>query len=388
MRDKNKVEEEYAGFEQGAIRPPSEASSLLLRLTRNCPWNRCSFCPVYKRHKFSLRPLEHILLDIDAVQRHVATIRELADQAGGLTYAGLEARARRLESPDQAAFYAAANWVSAGMQSIFLQDGNSLVLPPERLVTILEHIRHCFPSVERITSYARSHTIDRISDADMARLARAGLNRIHIGMESGSNRVLALVNKGSDKAAHIRAGQKVKRAGIQLSEYVMPGLGGRALSQEHALETADALNQIDADFIRLRTLAIPKRGDLFEQWSAGSFEKLSDPEVAAETLLFIESLHGITSTIKSDHILNLFGEVEGRLPDAKPQMLEVFRRFLALPAAEQVLYQVGRRNGLFSRLTDLADPARRGKARSIVQQLEVTPENVDQYVVELMKRFV
>ena len=391
MDEKNaraKQEEPYAGFEQGPIRPPSEAASLLLRVTRNCPWNRCTFCSVYKRAKFSRRPLRHVLQDIDAVHRQVESLRTLLDTSGTISRSALEELAAGLEPGERAAFHAAVNWMAEGMRSIFLQDANSPVIRPDELVTILRHLKECFPGVERITSYARSQTIDRLADGDLERLAAAGLNRIHIGMESGADRVLAMVRKGADKQTHIRAGKKVKRAGIELSEYVMPGLGGRELSREHALETADALNHIDADFIRLRTLAIPSRVELYEDYRTGKFEKLGDRETAIEILLFLENLDGITSTLKSDHILNLFQEVEGTFPADKARMTGVIRRFLELPGDEQALYQVGRRTGLFASLADLQDPGRRRQAENLCARHQVTAENVDAVVDELLKRFI
>ena len=220
----------YGGFEQGPIRPPSEASSLLIRVTRNCPWNRCTFCPVYKGERFSLRPVAHVKKDIDAVHRYVIRFRE----AGGLSRKAVDAVMAGGETDDPAACHAALQWMGAGMASIFLQDANSLIMRPDDLIEILNHLRERFGQVERITSYARSHTIARISDANLAAMAAAGLNRIHIGLESGSDKVLDRVKKGVDKATHIRAGIKVKSAGMELSEYVMPGLGGRALSCDHA----------------------------------------------------------------------------------------------------------------------------------------------------------
>ncbi|WP_020675207.1 radical SAM protein [Geopsychrobacter electrodiphilus] len=378
----------YQGFEQGPIRPPSESESLLLRLTRNCSWNRCNFCSVYKRAQFSLRPQEHVLADIDAVHLQLQRVRQLSDGSGEPDYREISKLADGLSDSDQRALMAASSWFSGGMRSIFLQDGNSLVLKPEKLVTILEHIRLRFPSVERITSYARSQTIDKISAPDLERIAAAGLNRIHIGLESGANRVLLLMKKGCDQAQHIRAGLKVKQAGMELSEYVMPGLGGRELSHEHALETAEALNQINPDFIRLRSLAIPNHTELFNQWQSGEFVKLGDREVAQEILLFIETLNGISSTLKSDHILNLFQEIEGTFPQDKPAMLGVIQRFQKLPAAEQVIYQVGRRMGLFVRLDDLERPDCRARAVDACQRFNITPENVDLVIEELMKRFI
>ena len=378
----------YQGFEQGPIRPPSEAASLLIRVTRTCPWNRCTFCPVYKGQTFSLRPIDHVLKDIDSVHRYVTFIREHSGPSGKIGRDDIAALSADSGSGERAALNAALHWAASGMRSIFLQDANSLVIKPEQLLTILGHLKDCFPWVERITSYARSHTVARISDTDLALMAAAGLNRIHIGMESGSDSVLAQVSKGADKATHIRAGLKVKKAGMELSEYVMPGLGGRALSYEHALETADALNRINPDFIRLRTLALPNHIELHRDISQGTFEKQNDREIVAEILLFLEGLNGITSTLKSDHILNLFEDIEGKFPQDKKKMTDVPRTFLGLTPEEQVLYQVGRRIGLFAGLRDLHDPARRTKAEETCARLGITAANVDSIVDEMMKRFI
>ncbi len=168
----------------------------------------------------------------------------------------------------------------------------------------------------------------------------------------------------------------------------MPGLAGRSLSREHALETADALNQIDADFIRLRTLAIPNHTELFDDWQSGRFEKMGDMEVAEEILLFLESLEGISSHLQSDHILNLFQEIEGRFPQDKQAMTGVIRRFVKLPPKEQVLFQVGRRMGLFTRLDDLQRSELRQRAADACSRFGVTSDNVDEVIDELMKRFI
>ena len=371
-----KKNESYNGFEQGPIRPPSESGSLLIRVTRNCPWNRCTFCSLYKDTTFSLRPVSHVLKDIDLIRSCVDRIKNG------------ETMSSRTSPGEEVAFHAALPWVRNGMKSVFLQDSNSLIIKPDDLVTILQYLTATFPEVERFTSYARSHTIARISDQDLGRMAAAGLNRIHIGMESASDKVLSLVRKGTDKATQIRAGRKVKQAGMQLSEYFIPGLGGKVLSKEHALETADALNQINPDFIRLRTLAVPSDGELFKDLSTGPFELMGDTMIAEEILLFIESLTGIISTVKSDHILNLFQEVEGTLPEGKERMTTVIRRFLAMGIEEQMLYQIGRRSGIFSRLDDLNDPVRRRHAERTYSDLRVTTQNVDLIVAELMKRFI
>ncbi|MFO8111119.1 MAG: radical SAM protein [Desulfosalsimonadaceae bacterium] len=385
---KSDKKEEYKGFEQGPIRPPSEAHSLLIRVSRNCPWNKCAFCPVYKRERFSLRPVAHVKKDIDAVARHVHALREMADSAGQISKSDIDAYMAEISGSDRQAFHAALNWFAAGMSSVFLQDANSLIIKPADMVDILTHIKAHFPWVARITSYARSHTIARISDGELKEIAAAGLNRIHIGMESASDEVLTLVAKGTTKEQHVKAGKKVVNAGMELSEYVMPGLGGRALSRAHATETADALNQINPHFIRLRTLAIPGSVPLYEEFRTGRFEKLTDYEVAEEILLFLETLDGITSYVKSDHILNLFEEVEGKLPEDRERMTRVIRTFLEMTPPDRMRYQVGRRLGYFRRLEDAADPKAIAEIDKISKSYAITPENVDQFIDTMMTRYI
>jgi hypothetical protein len=379
---------EYEGFEQGPIRPPSEAMSLLIRVSRNCPWNRCTFCPVYKGEKFSLRPVEDVIKDIDAVARFAIPLHKVLEEKGRVTRPDIEAVQSAVGDGDIHAFQAAVNWARGKMKSVFLQDANSLILKPEDLIRILEHMRKVFPWEYRITSYARSHTIARISDEHLARMCEAGLNRIHIGMESGSDNVLKMVKKGSTKEMHIKAGQKVKRAGMELSEYVMPGLGGKEFSREHALETADALNQINPDYIRLRTLAIPGHTELFTEWKEGRFEKISDEQAAEEILLFLETLDGITSTIASDHILNLFQDVEGDMPDDREAMCGKIREFLAMDPTEKMHYQVGRRLGLFHGIGGMKDSAHMKRVEATCRQYAITPENVDDVINQLMTQFI
>jgi len=388
MNFQNKPVEKYNGFEQGPIRPPSEANSLLIRITRNCPWNRCTFCPVYKGTKFSIRPVEHIKKDIDSVSSHVEKLQKLSDESGHISRKDIRQAAEKAEPDQLHAFNAAFSWIAGGMRSVFIQDANSLIIKPADLVEILKHLKKRFSQVERITSYARSHTVARIKDTDLEAIKEAGLNRIHIGLESGSNEVLKMIKKGVTKETHIKAGLKVKKAGIELSEYVMPGLGGRKYSEIHALETADALNRINPDFIRLRTLAIPNGLGLYEDYMNGTFEKCNDVMMAKEILLFLEMLAGITSVIKSDHILNLFEEVEGVLPDDREYMTGVIQNFLSMDSKHQALFQVGRRLGIFSRLSDMDSPHRFARAEKICRELNITPENVDEIIDEMMKRFI
>jgi hypothetical protein len=327
-------------------------------------------------------------MDIDRVYGYVAALREAGDQIRYMDRSMIDEIADGVIPFDRQALQAAVHWYYGKMTSIFLQDANSLIIKPKDLVDILRHLKKRFPWVKRITSYARSHTVARINDADLADMFHAGLTRIHIGLESGSDAVLKIVAKGVTKAGQIKAGIKIKRAGMELSEYVMPGLGGRALSKIHALETADALNQINPDFIRLRTLAVPNRVPLFDACASGLFDKCTDQMVAREILLFLNTLEGITSRVKSDHVLNLFQEIEGRLPDDKERMMAVIQTFIAMPPEKQAIFQIGRRTGVFSALADMHDPYLMAGAQENCRKLGVTPENVDDIIAEQMKRFI
>ena len=377
--------EPYQGFEQGPIRPPSEAASLLLRVMRNCSWNHCTFCPVYKDRSFSRRPLAHVLRDIDAVHDSVQAIGAVRRDLGSLTFAQMQTALTGQEL-DPAALAAAWHWLRHGAQNVFLQDANVLIVKPEDLLAILNHLNRRFPRVQRLTCYARSSTAARLPLEALQALRQAGLSRVHIGLESGSDQVLRATRKGTTQAQQITAGVKLKQAGMELSEYYMPGLGGAALWEENARQTALALNQINPDFIRIRTLALPPSAPLTAAAQAGNFPVPADELVLRELQLFLESLEGITSTVANDHIVNLLPEVEGRLPQDKDRMLEVFHRYWNLSPSQRTLYRVGRRLGYFSRLSDLDDPVRSRHVAQVCQQNAITPENVDAFTQELLRR--
>ena len=377
----------YQGFEVGPIRPPSEHASLLLRVTRNCPWNRCKFCTLYKGQTFSIRNKEDVKADLDAVRCCVdffETLPTILESEKEPAYRDLLSE---LGENGKYAFHSAAAWYNADLESVFLQDANTMLVKPDDLVEILEYLRRLFPDVKRVTSYGRSHTIARISDENLMRIAEAGLNRIHIGMESGSDTILKLIDKGVDKKTHITAGQKVKAAGIELSEYFIPGLGGKEYSQENALETADALNQINPDFIRIRTLSIPRRAPLYEDYENGIFTRTNDTDVVRELYEFTQNLNGIASVIKSDHMVNLITELDGKLPDDKEKMLSALQWYLDLPEPDKVLFRVGRRTGIINSINDYNDPDLQDSVKRICEQNNINSDNIETTIRHLINRF-
>ncbi len=378
-------------FEQGPIRPPSEAYSLLLRVTRNCPWNRCEFCHIYKNEKFSLRSVEEVKADIDKIYEIVKEIRAISWRHGF----GGEINPSLInlllnEIGDLAnGFRSVILWLYGGGKNVFLQDANSLVLKTESLVEILRYLKERFPSIERITTYARAKTVSKKTVEELKALYEAGLSRIHIGLESGFDPLLQYIKKGVTSQEHIEAGRKVKASGISLSEYVILGLGGKRWWREHAIETARVLNKIDPDFIRVRTLKVLKIMPLYEKIEKGEFELLSEDEIIMEERLLIENLDGIESYFVSDHILNLLEEVEGKLPEEKEKMLGIIDRYLSLSVREKALFRLGRRTGLLRRLDELYESNLRYRLEEILDRIEKEREGgIDEVVSELMESFI
>lgn len=374
-------------FELGPIRPPSEAQSLLIRATRNCPWNRCQFCPVYKGSKFELRPVEQITGDIEAVRAIAEGIREVAWEMGY----GDKVREVAAMLSDQPQYGPCVchvgSWVSTGAKTAFLQDSNTLIMRTTELVQVISFLRKTFPSLNRVTSYGRSHTAARKSSGELKELRGAGLDRIHIGLETGSDTLLGYMQKGCTAEDHVEGGRNVKEAGISLCEYVMPGLGGKKMSQEHARETARVLNEINPDYIRLRSLHISPAMPVWARLQDGDFELQTEDEVVEEIADFIENLQ-VTSYLKSDHILNLLMEVEGRMPEDKEKCLDIIDRYLSLPGEERLNFKVGRRAGLYDRLTDLSDSYKHDKIERAMEHLKEQGPDVDEQILRLKNSFI
>lgn len=379
-------------FEQGPIRPPNEARSLLLRVTRNCPWNQCLFCPVYKGRKFSLRT-------VDEIKQDIQTARDIADDIKAfslkLGYSGKvndHVISSLLNSSSHSNSYQSiAVWMYYGTNACFLQDADNLIMKTKDLVDVLKFLKEKFPEITRITTYTRSRTVVRKSVESLTQIRKAGLDRIHIGLETGYDPLLKLMKKGVSSAQHIEAGQKAIQAGMELSEYVMPGLGGQEMWKEHARETARVLNEINPHFIRLRSLRVPPRIPLYEKLEDGSFTMQTDDMLAEEIRLFIDTLNGITSTVTSDHIMNLLEEVSGKFPGDKEKMLDVIKEYQKLPKEDRLIYRVGRRGGTYRSTNDLkSDPATYQKIKKLISEVKENEgeQEMDKFIAELVDRYV
>jgi len=228
--------------------------------------------------------------------------------------------------------------------SAFFQDADSLLLPTEELIAILDHLKKRFPGVTRVTTYARASSMKRKSVEDYRRLKAAGLTRIHTGMESGSGEVLRMLKKGTTPEDIVQGGTRVMEAGISLSEYIMPGVAGKTLSNEHAVETARLLNAIKPNYIRVRTFAMYPGSPMWRMAEEGSYVPMTDPEIVAEIRLLLDHLDEMHSYFScGDFSLNLLMQVDGYLDERKAAMLTELDSFLSLTQEQQEAYSLLRR---------------------------------------------
>jgi radical SAM superfamily enzyme YgiQ (UPF0313 family) len=374
-------------FELGPIRPPSEAYSLLLRATKNCPWNRCKFCHVYKGRKFELRPVEEIKQDILAVKAIQDKIKEIAWKSGYGERIEEVALAILNNPPNEASFNVAL-WLYHGGESAFLQDANTLIMRTPELVEVLKFLKQTLPSITRVTSYGRSKTASKKRVEELTQLHEAGLSRLHIGLESGYDPLLKYMDKGVTAAEHIKGGKNIVASGISLCEYVLLGLGGKKMWREHATETAKVLNQISPDFIRLRTLTIKAGMPLYDEVKNGNFIRSTDEEIIEEEKILIENLN-CQSNLISDHITNLLQEIEGKLPEDKKKMLATIARFQSLSEEEQQNFKLGRRLAIYERLDDLSNSLKHDSVEQMRQRLSGDGKQVDEETIySLMERFI
>ncbi len=270
----------YDNAEGMVFRPPSEANSLILRVTIGCSHNACAFCAMYRDVQFRARPPEEV--------------------------AALIARAARY-------------WPDA--RRIFLADGNALVLATDRLLSILAQLKAAFPKLARVTCYGGPADILRKTTDELAALKAAGLQIIYLGVESGDDQTLAAVCKGATADEMITAGRRVLDAGLKLSVMVILGLGGEARSHEHALGTARVVSAISPTMLSALTTMLHQGTPLRAAADRGDFRPLSPYALLQELKLMMEHIDVAGPTIfRSNHVSN-FLPLAGTLPGDKAQLL-------------------------------------------------------------------
>lgn len=347
------TEEKQTTYRIGPIRPPSEANSLLLQITEGCTWNRCKFCELYKHEGFKAFTVESIKRDIDVMAEYAELAKDYQREDGSWNKKAALEKLNRMTREEKNCYYLVYRWLAHGGENVFLQDGNSLAVKTERVLEVLRYLREKLPSIKRVTTYGRAETLSKISVEQYKELKAAGLDRIHSGFESGSDRVLGLINKGVTSDQEIIAGKNIKEAGIELSVYFMPGIGGKALSRENALETARVVSEIDPDFVRIRTAVIKEGTELWLDYLNGSYKLCSENDKLTEITLLIENTKNCTGILASDHIINLLQEIEGRLDTDRQKMLSVIEKYFNMTEPRQRMFQLARRSGMVTRPEDL-----------------------------------
>jgi radical SAM superfamily enzyme YgiQ (UPF0313 family) len=235
-------------------------------------------------------------------------------------------------------------WLSSGGKSAFLQDANTLIMQPDQLIKIIHCLKQTFPSLRRITSYARAKTLAQRNRTikQLKELQQAGLTRLHVGLETGDDELLKHTAKGVTSEEHVLAGHKAREAGFELSEYWMPGLGGKRMSVQHATNTARILNEIDPDFVRSRPFVPRNETPMYEEWRKGEFKVLTPHQLLREIGEVIANLNA-QSAVCFDHFVNprfklgskyfpLFkSDFDGyKLPEEKPEVLELVKKGLRI----------------------------------------------------------
>ncbi len=305
-------------FETGIYRPPSEggSDSLLLRFTRNCPWNHCAFCSMYKGEKFQLRSPAELRADMDAMAALAGDLKNISislGQGGEITReAAMFLMGKVPELNHHNGFVMFFHWLCSGGKTAFIQDGNSIIMKTPELIDALRYLRTLFPSIDRVTTYARSRTLAQKSAEALLAIRKAGLDRLHLGLETGDDALLEKIKKGVTAQGHIEGGKKAMDAGFQVSEYWMPGLGGREMTTGHALNTARVLTAVNPHYIRSRPFrAVP--GTLMHSWiQKGEMHVLSTHEQLRELKQMITALD-VTSRVCFDHAGNNWLNSSGRL---------------------------------------------------------------------------
>lgn len=250
-------------YNEPVFRPPAEAYSAILQVTIGCSWNKCAFCEMYTSKKFCIRNFLELKTDIKTLAQN-----------------------------------------TKGIKKIFLADGNAFVLSADRLLSIIEEINNQFGKIQRISSYALPKDIASKSTEELKEIRIAGLKLLYIGVESGDDDLLNLINKGENYNSTIEGINKAHEAGIDTSIMVINGLGGKALSRQHAINSAKLINEINPKFLSTLTLSLPYGQAHFQKRFQAEYIQQTIVELALELKLFIETLDIENSIFRSDHISN------------------------------------------------------------------------------------
>jgi len=276
-------------YNQPLFRPPSEAHSLIFQVTLGCSWNRCAFCDMYTSKKFSVRPLEEVYAEIDSM----AALSPMTDR-------------------------------------VFLADGNAMVLKTVRLLSILNKLKQTFPKLRRISAYALPSDLSRKSHDDLKMLKEAGLKMVYIGLETGDDELLKKINKGETYQSSLDGCLRAKEAEIKLSVMILNGLGGVQLSHQHAVHSAELVNQIQPEYLSTLVLSFPLGLDQFKKRFDGEFTPLHTGELLQEMGVLLSTTDLAQTVFRSDHASNYL-VLRGQLNRDKEKLIQTIQLALSDP---------------------------------------------------------
>ncbi len=271
-------------YDEPVFRPPAEAYSLIFQVTLGCSWNRCSFCEMYTSKTFRARPEQEVKDEIEAVSAAMG-----------------EGRAR--------------------VRKVFLADGNALVLSTPRLLSILETVNRAFPNLMRVSAYALPADILSKSRGELQQLREAGLSLIYVGIESGDDEVLRLVNKRETVQTTVEGLQKAGDAGIKRSVMIVNGLAGKTYSRQHAEGSAEILNRIQPELASTLVLTVPFGEKHYKEKFQGEYVPMGPGDLLRELQVFIEHTRLERTIFRSDHASN-FLVLKGVLSRDRDRMLK------------------------------------------------------------------
>lgn len=280
-------------YEGTVYRPPSEAYSLIVQATIGCSHNRCTFCSMYKDKEFRIRPLEEIIKDLIIGRQSYKNIKR-----------------------------------------IFIADGDGLIMKMDYLRKILKAIKELYPECERVGIYGSPRSILGKSKDELLELKDLGLGIIYLGVESGSDKILNKIKKGVTSTEMVLAGKRVVETGIKLSVTLISGIGGKELSQDHAIESARVMNEINPDYIGLLTLLVNEGTELYDEVQSGKFQLLTPEEVLIETRQLVNRLEVDNCIFRSNHASNYIA-LGGTLKEDKDLILAQIDEGLKLEGLEE-----------------------------------------------------
>lgn len=284
----------YFRYDEPLFRPPAEAYSAIIQATLGCSWNRCAFCEMYTSKKFKVRSIDELKPEIEALSR-----------------------------------------MYSGAKKVFLADGNAFVFSANKLIPILEEINKHFGRIQRVSSYSMPRDILSKSDEELKTLRELGLKLLYIGIETGDDELLKLIDKGETSSSTVEGILKAHNAGIETSLMIINGLGGKKYTQQHAINSAKIINQINPKFLSTLTLSMPYGENHFMSRFQGEYVPLTIAELFEELRTFIGLTELNNVIYRSNHVSNNL-ILSGTLSKDKDDLLAQIDR--ALDATPRGVY--------------------------------------------------